>query len=68
MGSRGGDLDPAILILLQRGGMNLDEVEALLWHQAGLKGMAGDNDMVRLPGRQDETAEQEIPLRLLPGA
>jgi acetate kinase len=32
MGSRGGDLDPAISILLQRKGMKLDEVEALLWH------------------------------------
>jgi acetate kinase len=62
MGSRGGDLDPAISILLQRKGMTLDEVEALLWHGAGLQGMAGDNDMARLLAREDETAKQAIDL------
>lgn len=62
MGSRGGDMDPAIAILLQRKGMTLDEVEALLWHQAGLQGMTGDHDMARLLARQDEPARQAIEL------
>ena len=62
MGSRGGDLDPAISILLQRKGMKLDEVEALLWHRAGLKGMAHENDMSRLLAREDEAAQQAIDL------
>jgi acetate kinase len=62
MGSRGGDLDPAISILLLRTGMQLEEVEALLWHQAGLRGMAGDNDMSRLLAREDQDAEQAIDL------
>jgi acetate kinase len=62
MGSRGGDLDPATSILLQRKGMKLDEVEALFWHEAGLKGMAQENDMRRLLAREDEAAQQAIDL------
>jgi acetate kinase len=62
MGSRAGDLDPAIPILLQRSGMSLDEIEDLLWHGAGLRGMAGDNDMARLLARDDNAAREAIDL------
>ncbi len=45
MGTRSGDLDPAVIFHLARSGMPLDDVEALLLHQGGLAGLAGDNDM-----------------------
>ncbi len=46
MGTRGGDLDPAIVVDLQRsGGMTIDEVDSLLNHHSGLFGICGDNDM-----------------------
>lgn len=46
MGTRSGDLDPAILFYLAREtGMTLDELDELLNKQSGLKGICGDNDM-----------------------
>ncbi len=45
MGTRSGDLDPAVIFHLARGGVPLDEIEQLLQHQGGLAGLAGDNDM-----------------------
>ncbi|MBK9034771.1 MAG: acetate/propionate family kinase [Myxococcales bacterium] len=41
MGTRTGDLDPAIPLLLARGGMSLDEVDALLNRKSGLAGLSG---------------------------
>lgn len=46
MGSRSGDLDPAIVFHLQRSaGMSAAEVEMMLNRQSGLLGLSGDNDM-----------------------
>jgi acetate kinase len=47
MGTRPGDLDPAIpLFLAQRGGFSLDQIEALLNNESGLRGLSGrSNDM-----------------------
>jgi len=46
MGTRAGDLDPAVPLFLQRhGGLDADEVETALNHHSGLKGIAGVNDM-----------------------
>jgi acetate kinase len=46
MGTRGGDLDPAILLHLHRvGGMPLDEIGELLNKRSGLRGLCGDSDM-----------------------
>ncbi len=46
MGTRSGDLDPAIVIYLQRAaGMSIDEVDTLLNRRSGLVGLAGRNDM-----------------------
>lgn len=45
MGTRSGDLDPAVLIHLQRNaGMSVDEIDDLLNRRSGLKGLAGEND------------------------
>lgn len=41
MGTRPGDLDPAIPLQLARAGMPLDELDELLNHRAGLAGISG---------------------------
>jgi acetate kinase len=41
MGTRSGDLDPAIPLLLARQGMSSDAVDALLNRQSGLAGLSG---------------------------
>lgn len=46
MGTRSGDLDPAVIFHLSRqAGMSIDEIDDLLNKKSGLKGLAGDNDM-----------------------
>lgn len=46
MGTRSGDLDPSIVLYLQReAGMSIDEVDTLLNRQSGLAGLTGHNDM-----------------------
>ncbi|MEO3748353.1 acetate kinase [Plantactinospora sp. B5E13] len=46
MGTRSGDLDPAVLFHLHRvGGLSVDEIDELLNQRSGLRGLAGDNDM-----------------------
>lgn len=46
MGTRGGDIDPGILIYLQRrAGLGPDELDELLNHRSGLLGLAGHNDI-----------------------
>lgn len=46
MGTRSGDLDPAVVLYLGRtGGMSLDEIDTLLNRRSGMLGLCGDNDM-----------------------
>lgn len=45
MGTRSGDIDPSILIFLQRQGLNAEEIDTLLNRESGLKALFGDNDM-----------------------
>lgn len=46
MGSRSGDLDPAVLGHVRRAlGLSADEVEHALNQESGLRGLAGDNDL-----------------------
>jgi len=47
MGTRCGDIDPAVVIFLHRLGYSLDEVDRLLNKESGLRGLAGigSNDM-----------------------
>jgi acetate kinase len=59
MGTRSGDLDPAVIFHLQRvGGMSMDEIDTLLNKQSGLFGLCGDNDMREIRRRMDEGDEQ----------
>ncbi|KTD08204.1 acetate/propionate family kinase [Legionella jamestowniensis] len=48
MGTRCGDIDPAIPLYLQHQGMTAEEVDTLLNKQSGLKGIAQENDMRHL--------------------
>ena len=46
MGSRCGDIDPAIVLYLQREvGLNVNEVDKLLNKESGLLGLCGENDV-----------------------
>jgi acetate kinase len=46
MGTRSGDLDPAIIFHLHRqGGLGFDELDSLLNRESGLRGLTGSGDM-----------------------
>jgi acetate kinase len=61
MGTRSGDVDPALHFYLAReAAMELDDIEDLLYTKSGLLGVCGTNDMrevERLAGQGDEGAE-----------
>ncbi|HII88282.1 MAG: acetate kinase [archaeon GW2011_AR16] len=56
MGTRSGDLDPALVCLLIEKGFREPAVYDLLNNQCGLKGLAGTNDMRELISRKDQKA------------
>jgi acetate kinase len=64
MGTRCGDLDPAIPLLIRElTGLNREEIHYMLNHDSGLKGLAGSNDMREVMKRArdgDEMAELAI--------
>jgi acetate kinase len=45
MGTRGGDVDPGVLLHLLRRGLTADDLEDLLNHRSGLQGLAGVHDL-----------------------
>lgn len=58
MGTRSGDIDPAVVFHLKRvAGMETDETDALLNKRSGLLGICGDNDMREITRRMDEGDE-----------
>jgi acetate kinase len=64
MGTRCGDLDPAIPFHLHRvAGMPYDDIETLFTKRAGLKGLCGDND-VREVLRRAEAGDDSAQLAL----
>ncbi len=45
MGTRSGDIDPAVVFHLHRvGGMSVDDIDDLLNRRSGIKGISGEND------------------------
>jgi acetate kinase len=61
MGTRSGDLDPAVVTHLQRqAGMGPEEVDSLLTASSGLRGLCGDSDVrsVRARARDGDAAAQ----------
>lgn len=64
MGTRTGDLDPGVILYLQRQEkLDVDKVEKLVEHDAGMRAIAGDSDMKTLLERSaggDENAKLAI--------
>ncbi|GHH80764.1 acetate kinase [Streptomyces sulfonofaciens] len=59
MGTRSGDVDPAVVFHLMRvGGMSADEVDELLNTRSGLLGLCGENDMREIQRRRAEGDQQ----------
>jgi acetate kinase len=58
MGTRSGDVDPAVVFHLVRvAGMSVDGVDELLNKRSGLVGLCGDNDMREIHRRVEEGDE-----------
>jgi acetate kinase len=58
MGTRSGDLDPAVVFhLVRQAGMSLDEVDTLLNKRSGLLGLCGDNDLREIERRAQDGDE-----------
>jgi acetate kinase len=64
MGTRSGDLDPAVVFYLHReGGLSVDDIDDLLNKRSGMLGMAGANDMrevARLVAEGDPAATEAL--------
>jgi acetate kinase len=60
MGTRTGDIDPAVVLHLARSaGMSVDDLDSLLNRRSGMRGLTGHNDMRevhRLAAEGDEAA------------
>ncbi len=58
MGTRTGDIDPAVIFHLYRAeGMSIDEIDTMFNKQSGLKGMAGENDFRQILRLIEEGSE-----------
>ncbi|WP_049564317.1 acetate kinase [Streptomyces sp. SBT349] len=54
MGTRSGDVDPAVVFHLARtAGLELDEIDRLLNERSGLAGLCGENDMREVLARRE---------------
>ena len=59
MGTRSGDLDPAILFYLaKKRGLTLDDLDKMLNKESGLKGICGSNDMREITRMAEEGDEK----------
>ena len=59
MGTRSGQIDPGVLLyLLSQKGMTVAEIEALLYHGSGLKGLSGESNDVRVLEASESSASQ----------
>lgn len=63
MGTRGGDIDPGVLLHLLRHGFTVDDLDRLLNHESGMQGLAGSNDL-RDALRRAEAGEADAELAL----
>jgi acetate kinase len=57
MGTRAGDLDPGVILLLLRRGLPLDELDEILNERSGLLALAGTSDVRELERRSDAAAK-----------
>jgi len=65
MGSRSGDIDPAIVLYMQRElGLSLDEVDRVLNKKSGLLGICNENDVRLIVESSDESSDESSQLAL----
>ena len=65
MGSRSGDIDPAIVLYMQRElGMSVDAVDKLLNKQSGLLGICDENDVRSIIKREDESSKLALDMMI----
>ncbi|MGW6442628.1 acetate/propionate family kinase [Lentzea sp. NPDC055074] len=64
MATRSGDVDPGLLVWLQRKGLSLDALEDGLEHRAGLTGLSGVGGDLRDVRRAAESGDQRAALAL----
>jgi acetate kinase len=58
MGSRSGDIDPGVLLYLQKEvGMSVDALQKLLNKQSGLQGLCSTNDMRKITAQNTQEAK-----------
>lgn len=58
MGTRSGDIDPAIVLYLQRTlGYNVDEMDNILNKKSGLKGICGESDVRTIIAADDQKSK-----------
>ena len=63
MGTRSGDIDPAIVMYLANQGLSLGEIDQSLNKKAGLMGMTGDSDLrdvIRRAQDMDSVAQEAL--------
>ena len=64
MGTRSGDIDPAVLFYLARKeGLSIDDLDHMLNKESGLKGICGNNDMREI-GKMAEEGNAQAQLAL----
>ena len=65
MGTRCGDLDPAVPFYLQsKTGRSFEEIESILNRESGLKGICGMNDMREIQRSAAEAGDAQAELAL----
>ena len=65
MGTRSGDLDPAIIFYLNKQkGYSLEEIDRLLNKQSGLLGLCGENDMRLILAKAEEEETYQLALEV----
>lgn len=65
MGTRSGDIDPAIVFYMQRElGMSVDEVDKELNKKSGLLGICGDNDVRNIIESDDEKSKLALTMMI----
>jgi len=65
MGSRSGDIDPAIIFYMQRElGLSVDEVDSMLNKKSGLLGICGNNDVRAIIETNDEKSKLALDMMI----
>jgi len=65
MGSRSGDVDPALVLYMQRElGVSVEEVDDILNKKSGLIGICDENDVRKIINRDDERAKLALAMMI----